>query len=229
MMVTPEQMHQLMDQWEKKGLAADASKPKSGDPLAEKTAAAKAATGSNKSDSPKTAPSQTAGGDKIPSDQFAKKLREMMDSAQSLGNGRYKLPLTPENVEKFQDLLGAMQRQRPCLGRAGLRQIEPGTSPRLRPHRRAGRPQHGRGSLRRPSRRLGNGGPQGRLHRHQGQRGPRQAGLQDRRPRAAGNRGQVQDRARPGAVEGRRQRPRARHLGRRRSAGSGQLADNARP
>ena len=116
MMVTPEQMHQLMDQWEKKALAAGSSRPKS-----------------------------------------------------------------MENSWGLQGLLGAMRGKKPCLGRGGLRQIEPDASTRRRPDCRPGRPKHGRGSLRWPSSRLGNGRPQRWLHRHQSQRASRQALLPDRR------------------------------------------------
>ncbi|MGA2256812.1 MAG: trypsin-like peptidase domain-containing protein, partial [Thermoguttaceae bacterium] len=98
MMVTPEQMHQLMDQWEKKALAAGSSKPKAGE---------KPAAGSNQAELPKTAPGQTADGDKTEADQLAK-LREMMKEAEPLGDGRFRFHGTLENASDLKGLLGAM-------------------------------------------------------------------------------------------------------------------------
>ena len=102
MMVTPEQMHQLMDQWEKKALAADSAKPKSGE-----NPPAKSTAGSNQAEPSKTAPGPTANDGK---DQLAK-LREMLENSEPMGNGRYRLRMTPENAKNFQGLLGAMQRR----------------------------------------------------------------------------------------------------------------------
>jgi serine protease Do len=108
MMVTPEQMHQLMEQWEKKTLAADSSAPKAAEKPAEK-AAPKPAAASNQVQSPRTAPSPSAdGGGKDPADQLAK-LRELMKNAQPLGSGRYQLRVAPEDAKGLEGLLAALQ------------------------------------------------------------------------------------------------------------------------
>jgi serine protease Do len=54
MMVTPEQMHQLMDQWEKKGLAANSPKPKADDKLAQQSPTEKPAIKKPATDKPGT-------------------------------------------------------------------------------------------------------------------------------------------------------------------------------
>ena len=114
MMVTPEQMHQLMEQWEKKALAADLSKPE------------------------KPAENLPRPG-RIASRRMAEKP---VDQAATLASAPC------QATAESQDF-------RACLGRGRLRrlrQIEPGASARHRPHRRPGRPQHGRRSLRWPDR-----------------------------------------------------------------------------
>ena len=95
MMVTPEQMHQLLDQWEKKAPAADSSRPKS----PEKPAAG-AVPGSNRAESPKAAPGQTAGGDKQKAD------RGKADNAKA--DPSAKPPMSPETVRNLQDMLAAL-------------------------------------------------------------------------------------------------------------------------
>ena len=108
MMVTLEQMHQLLEQWEKKALVAGSLKPNSSNHPTEKAAAEKPAA--KPADSANSAPSRSANGDSDQADQLAR-LREMMNGAQPQGGGRYKFRMTPENAKTFEGLLGAMQRQ----------------------------------------------------------------------------------------------------------------------
>jgi len=98
MMVTPQQMHQLLDQWEKKALAV--KKPG-------ETPAAKPAADAHAAESPKPAPAQVAGGDKNQAEQL-EKLREMLKNAEPLGDGQYKFRGTLENARQFQELFGAI-------------------------------------------------------------------------------------------------------------------------
>jgi serine protease Do len=99
MMVTPQQMHQLLDQWEKKALAA-AKKPG-------ENPAAKPAADSHAAEAPKPAPEQVAGGDKNQAEQL-EKFREMLKNAEPMGDGQYKFRGTLENARQFQELFGAI-------------------------------------------------------------------------------------------------------------------------
>jgi serine protease Do len=124
MMVTPEQMHQLMDQWDKKGLA-DSTKPQAGEhlaqssaaenpsaqnPSAQKPAAEKAATAkpaaeksADKPAAEKAAPKQTAEGDKKSADDVARSRRRRRESEPS-DNG--------DAADSLQGLFGFFSRGR---------------------------------------------------------------------------------------------------------------------
>jgi S1-C subfamily serine protease len=95
MMVTPEQMHQLMDQWERKGLAANTAKGKSGDQVADKKVAERPA--------PKPAE------EKKPADKVAK--NEKPKEAEDL-NGGDRLRMGPEDAGNLQNLFGFLSRGR---------------------------------------------------------------------------------------------------------------------
>jgi len=83
MPLAPKQMHQLMDEWEKKALAAAASKSKADGNL-----------GSNPAETPKSEPGQAGGSGK--------------NEAESSGDGPYRLRGMRENANQLEKLLGAV-------------------------------------------------------------------------------------------------------------------------
>ncbi len=87
MMLAPAQMRQLMDEWEKKSLAASAPKAKPAG-SAEKPATGKAA-GPSPAQPQRTRPYQRPLPPKAKPEDIAK-LREMMRNAEPLGDGRYR-------------------------------------------------------------------------------------------------------------------------------------------
>ena len=102
-----------MDQWEKKALAADSSKPKTGEPSAEK-AGCKGGAGSNRPDRPRPRRARLPATRTVPINW--PELREMLKDAESLGDGRYQ---TPRDARKRQEPPGPARRyagKRPCLG-----------------------------------------------------------------------------------------------------------------
>jgi serine protease Do len=107
MMVTPDQMHQLMEQWERKALAANSPGSKPGETMGEKPPA-KPLPNPNQAQSPKPAPSQTADSDKAKTDRLAK-LREMMKAAESLGEDENRLRVVPESTRDFPGLFGVLR------------------------------------------------------------------------------------------------------------------------
>jgi len=96
MMVTPVEMHRLMDQWEKKSLAAAAPRSKAGEN-----------PGTRQGEPPKAAPGRVAGDAKKDAEQLAK-LRELLKDAEPMGNGRFRFRGTLENASDLQSLLGAI-------------------------------------------------------------------------------------------------------------------------
>lgn len=122
MPLTPSQMRQLMDQWEKKSLAADGSKPKSDagnpgsgsatKPPPDKSPADKGAAGkiagppSPPLPQPRRRPpeSQQPAPPKANVEDLAK-LRDLMKDAQPLGDGRYGFR-SPDATELFRSLPG---------------------------------------------------------------------------------------------------------------------------
>jgi serine protease Do len=107
MMLTPDQMHQLMDQWERKGLAANPGQPKPGEAPAAKPAV-QPAPPPGQAATPKPAPGQAANSAKGNGSLFSK-LGEMLKSSGFLGD-RFGLRMSPEEVRNLQQgLLGSVQ------------------------------------------------------------------------------------------------------------------------
>ena len=99
MMVTPEQMHQLLGEWERKSLADSSSQPKAG-ALAHQAAEKPAET-------PRPVPAPSAGGGNTADP--SSRLREMFGGAKSLGGARYGLPSGPESDRNLLGLAEAIQ------------------------------------------------------------------------------------------------------------------------
>ena len=128
MMVTPQQMHHLMEEWEGKSLAAGGAKPKPGETVnngaagkspASDSAAGKVATDKTTTDKDSAgkvaapgktpAPPRRPRGEPVPEKakpEDLAKMRDLMKNAEPLGDGRFRFRGSPDSAQELRSLPG---------------------------------------------------------------------------------------------------------------------------